>query len=208
MSLDWVAVVPVKGLATAKSRLDPTSGQRRRALARAFAADTVRALRGADPVRVVVVVGGDPELAATLGGADVRLLDEPVPGGLNRAAAAGIDWACRHHPDAGVLVVQADLPALRPTDTSIVLARACAHERAVLADRDGTGTTMLTGRPGHPPRPQFGAGSLARHLADGAVALDAAGLERAGRDVDTAPHLAQVRQLGVGPATSRVLDGG
>jgi 2-phospho-L-lactate guanylyltransferase len=208
MSLDWVAVVPVKALATAKSRLGATSGDRRRALAGAFAADTVLALRGADAVRLVVVVCADPTLSAALAAADVQLLDEPVPGGLNRAAATGIGWAASHHGDAGVLVVQSDLPALRPRDIDTVLHRAGAHPRTVVADRDGIGTTMLTGLPGDLPRPSFGAGSLARHLSDGAVLLDAADLERAGRDVDTAAHLSQARLLGVGPATGQVLRGG
>lgn len=203
----WVTVVPVKARATAKSRLDPGSQARRRALAGAFAVDTVAALVAVDRVRVVVVVCGDHDLARDLSGPHVELLDEPDPAGLNPATEVGIRWSLAHHPDAGICVLPADLPALRPADVAAALHRAASSPRTVLADPEGTGTTMLTGLPGTPPRPCFGPGSLARHVADGAVALDGAGLARASRDVDTAAHLLAVRRLGVGRATRLVLDG-
>lgn len=205
MERQWVAVVPVKALAAAKSRLATVPDLRRRALARAFAADTVTALQGVDSLLSVVAVGGDEHLAADLTDRRVVVLAEPVPGGLNQAAQAGIDWARNRFPQAGILVVPADLPALRSADVARVLALASAHARAVLPDREGTGTTMLTGLPSTPPIPRFGPGSLARHLATGAVALDGTGLERAAYDVDTAVHLEQARALGVGVATGQVL---
>lgn len=206
MSLEWVAVVPVKALATAKSRLDPGPALRRRDLATAFAADTVAALQAVQAVRAVAVVGSDDHLATTLAGFGVVLLDEPVPASLNRAAQRGIDWAAAHHPDAGIVVVPADLPALRPSDVAEMLRLASAHPRTVLGDGENRGTTMLSGLPGSPPRPRFGTDSLAAHRTDGAVVIDGAGLSRASRDVDTHLHLAEVRRLGVGAATARVLD--
>ena len=205
MKRQWVAVVPVKALDTAKTRLTTVPDMRRRELALAFAVDTVTALQGVDCLLAVVAVGGDDDLAADLTHRRVVVLAEPVPGGLNQAAQAGIDWARGRHPQAGILVVPADLPALRSADVARVLAMASAHARAVLPDREGTGTTMLTGLPPTPPVPRFGRGSLARHLATGAVALDATGLERAAYDVDTAVHLEQARALGVGAATGQVL---
>ncbi len=203
----WVAVLPVKALATAKSRLATGSDERRRALARAFAIDTLSALRGSEQMAAIAVVCDDDRLAVTLAAAKVALLAEPGPGGLNGAAKAGITWAAAHHRDAGVIVVPADLPALRTSDVSEVLRRATAHPRTVLGDCEGLGTTMLTGLPGSLPRPRFGPGSFAAHLADGAVGLDATGLDRAARDVDTEQHLNEVRRLGVGSATGRVLAG-
>ena len=206
MSLQWIAVVPVKALATAKSRLDPGPSLRRRDLATAFAADTVTALHAVEAVRAVAVVGSDDQLAEALPGTRVVLLDEPVPADLNRAAQRGIDWAVANHPDAGIVVVPADLPALRPSDVTEMLRLASAHPRAVLGDEENRGTTMLSGLPGSPPRPRFGTDSLSAHRADGAVVIDGAGLARAARDVDTVLHLMQVRRLGVGAATARVLD--
>lgn len=202
----WVAVVPVKALATAKSRLSAGSPEHRQALAGAFAADTISAVRMVSDIEAVLVVCGDRRLAQTFAAPRVTVLDEPEPGGLNAAATAGIRWAASRHPAAGVVVIPADLPALRGDDVQTALSLAVCHPRAALADREGVGTTMLTGLPGSPPRPRFGRGSYAAHLSDGAVGLDGGGLDRAVRDVDTHHHLSQVRLLGVGVATGRVLD--
>ena len=206
MRLVWVAVVPVKTLATAKSRLAPASDERRRALALSFAVDTVAALRAVPEICTVVVVTGDTVVAAGVGGPDVEVLPEPAEGGLNAAITAGVDWSRSRRADAGVVVVAADLPALRSGDVAAVLRTASAHPRTVLADREGTGTTMLTGLPDTPPRPQFGSDSLARHRAEGALVIDGRGLDRAARDVDTPDHLKEARRLGIGAATVQVLD--
>jgi 2-phospho-L-lactate guanylyltransferase len=206
MTLLWVAVVPVKRFAVAKSRLDPGVDGRRQALARAFAADTVTALRAVAEIHVVVVVTGDQQAGRSAQGPGVVVLDEPEPGGLNQAAAAGIRWSRQHHRSAAVAVISADLPALRPQDVSAVLGLAAAHPSAVVADREGTGTTMLTALPDVAVEPRFGPGSLARHRAGGAVVVSAPDLVRAARDVDTASHLAEAVALGVGSETARVLD--
>ena len=206
MRLAWVAVVPVKSLATAKSRLVPASDERRRALALAFAVDTVAALRAVPEIRTVVVVTADPVVAAEVGGPGVEVLPEPAESGLNGAITAGVDWGRSRHADVGIVVVAADLPALRSRDVAAVLRIASAHPRTVLADREDTGTTMLTGLPGTPPRPQFGSNSLARHRAEGVLVIDGAGLDRAARDVDTPDHLTEARQLGVGAATRQELE--
>ncbi len=203
----WVAVVPVKRLDRAKTRLDTGVDGGRPALARAFAADTVTALLAVQEVRLVVVVSGDEEVAQTVRALGAVVLDEPQPAGLNAAVTRGIDWVRRHHPDAAVAVWSADLPALRDSDVRAVLALAATHARGVLPDGEGTGTTVLTALPGVPLRPRFGLDSLRRHRADGAAPLDAPGLVRATRDVDTAGHLDEAVRLGVGRATTRVLHG-
>jgi 2-phospho-L-lactate guanylyltransferase len=202
----WVAVVPVKHFAVAKSRLDAGVDGRRQALARAFAADTVTALRAVEEVHVVVVVTNDHQAGRSVEGPGVVVLDEPEPGGLNQAATAGIAWTREHHRNAAVAVISADLPALRPQDVSTVLGLAAAHPSAVVADREGTGTTMLTALPDVTVVPRFGPGSLARHRAGGAVVVSAPGLVRVARDVDTASQLAEAVALGVGFETARVLD--
>ncbi len=204
-SLPWVVVVPVKPFARAKSRLGPDIDSRRAALARAFAADTVAAVRAVQAVRLVVVVTGDRAAREALRGPGIHLLGEPTPAGLNAAASTGIAWVRRHHPDAAVAVVTADLPALRAEDAATVLRLAAEHPRAVVADREGTGSTVLTAWPGEPLQPLFGPDSMQRHRRDGAVRLHESELVRAARDVDTATQLAEAVRLGVGQATARVL---
>lgn len=75
--------------------------------------------------------------------------------------------------------------------------------RAFLADSAGTGTTLLSVRPGRPLAPAFGAASSARHLASGAVRLRTPDVESVRRDVDTAGDLRRALALGVGPHTAR-----
>jgi len=205
--LPWVAVVPVKQLDRAKTRLDTGIDGGRPALAHAFATDTVVALQSVPDVRRVVVVTGDAEVAHSMRTLGVAVLDEPEPGGLNAAVLTGIEWARAHHPDAGVVVVAADLPALRADDVRTVLALARTHPRGVVPDGEGTGTTVLTALPGVRLRPRFGPDSLQRHRHEGAVQLATDDLVRAARDVDTANQLAEAVRLGVGPETARVLAG-
>lgn len=203
----WVVVVPVKALDAAKSRLAEVGDAQRRALAGAFAIDTVHAVTAVPAVRRVVVVCSDAQLVGRLDGPRVQVIDEPVPGGLNEAAARGIAQALAQHPGTAVAVLPADLPALRPEDLAAALGAASAYPRAVLADRDGTGTTLLTAMPGQTLVPRFGPGSHARHVAYGARSLTGHGRDRVARDVDTPTHLREARVLGVGPETGRLLDG-
>ena len=206
MTLTWVTVVPVKRLDLAKTRLQTGIDGRRPALARAFATDTVAALGAVPEVRTVIVVCGDRRDAESVRGDGVVVIDEPVPGGLNQAASAGIAWAREHHADAAVAVFPADLPALRARDVTAVLALAASHPRAVVADLEGTGTTVLTALPGIELVPRFGPASLAGHREGGAVVVSAPELVRATRDVDTASHLAEAIALGVGSATAKALE--
>src|SRR5437773_870514 len=108
---DWHLVVPVKGGATAKSRLHPPPGIARADLAMALAADCLAACCEGMPPGRVAVVTSDPRVArvaATLGATLV-----PDPGrGLNAAVAAGRDRVVAGDPSAAVAVLLSDLPAL------------------------------------------------------------------------------------------------
>lgn len=198
----WAVVVPVKGGSLAKSRLDPPAGTRAD-LADAFARDTVAALLAADAVSTVLVVTGDPDVSRWVPAAGAHVVADPG-GGLDAAVAEGVVAAARGgHPR--VAVVLGDHPALRPRDVDAALAVAGRYDRAVVADADGTGTALLTGRTGAPLPTAFGAGSAAAHVALGHVRLDvvADGLRV---DVDDAASLAVATALGVGAATRAALD--
>ncbi len=201
----WVVVVPVKPAAQGKTRLAgalPDAVRLR--LVRAMALDTLAAAAGTTAVARVVVVTADAELRELLAGS-VDLVDEPG-GGLNAAVRAGIDRAREADPRAGVAALLGDLPALRPDDLADALRTAAAHERSVVADADGTGTTLLTALPGVDVVPRFGTGSAAAHERDGHVRLAVPTTSTLRRDVDVPDDLTAVRLLGVGPATRAVLD--
>lgn len=201
----WTAVVPVKRTDVAKTRLSGWAGDRRAALALAFALDTVAALHACPAVDDVVVVTDDVEATRALrAGGAVVVADEPRSG-LNPALVHGAGVARARRDGAGVVCVSADLPALRPAEVGRVLAEASRHPRSFVADAGGVGTTLVAFGPGVTVAPRFGTRSRARHRSAGVVELQPMSIPSVRRDVDTPVDLWDAVRLGVGPATRAVL---
>ena len=202
----WTLVVPIKRLDQAKSRLALPSDARA-ALALAMALDTVDAVLGATSVARLVIVTSEEQVRTALDGMPrVQWLDDP-DAGLAGAIARGQDHLSVSATGTGPsAILLGDLPALRPAELDAGLAAARGHQRAMVPDAEGTGTTLLTAGRAQDLRPQFGHGSRAAHEAAGHRVLDQAG-PGLRRDVDTAADLAQAIRLGVGRATADVLAG-
>ncbi|GED98410.1 2-phospho-L-lactate guanylyltransferase [Gordonia crocea] len=212
--MTWGAVLAVKPLSAAKSRLGG-SDEDRGGLVLAMLDDVLAAVTAAGLVALVVTP--DPEIASLAAGAGARAVGEP-------AGAAGLNAAFQHGQRAllervsavsSVVFLQADLPALTATQLRSALA---AHTRLVetesaqsfVADSTGTGTAALLRPADLPDAPFFGSDSAAAHRRAGAHDLVARAAEAAGwtglrRDVDTRADLADAARIGVGPATSRWL---
>ncbi|MCM3657439.1 2-phospho-L-lactate guanylyltransferase [Agromyces mediolanus] len=205
---DWVVVIPVKTFAAAKSRLRPQlDDEQRAALARAFALDTVDAVRTAERVAEVVVVTAEPELGGELAALpDVELVPESGEAGLTAAIELGIAQV-RHGGGRHLAVLLGDLPALRSAALDAALEAACGHRLAFVADLEGTGTTLVTALAGTGLRPGFGPDSAAAHRAAGFADLAVLGTIDLGlrRDVDTVEALEAALGLGVGPRTAEVV---
>jgi 2-phospho-L-lactate guanylyltransferase len=197
----WSVVVPVKRLDQAKSRLSARAGAHREDLALALAHDTVEATLACPLVCRVVVVTDDPRVAGAVGRPRVLVVPDLPDRGLNPALEHGAGRATQDAPGHGVVALAADLPALRAAELSVALGEAAAHPTAFVADAEGTGTTLLTARPGVSLRPRFGRDSRARHLAAGAVELAVAGVTSVRRDVDTEEDLDEALRMGAGPRT-------
>ncbi|MEV8267843.1 2-phospho-L-lactate guanylyltransferase [Microbacterium sp. NPDC076911] len=198
----WAVVIPVKAATRGKSRLD-VPDVNRVALARAIALDTISAVAACDVVARIVVVTDDPTLAIHAGDIpQLRFVDEGDAGGLNQAIERGVKTI----PD-GMLraALLADLPALQSPDLERTLNSAASIARGVVADVDGTGSTLVTMQAGSDWKTAFGEGSFAKHLALRHVPLDVPEDSSLRRDVDTAEHLALAQRLGVGPRTASVL---
>lgn len=214
------AVVPVKRLSAAKSRLAPTLNPAARvALQGAMLCDVLGALAQVPDLAGTVVVSTDPEVlrcarrhgaVALCDPARDRCMNAAVEAGLRHALAAGARMAA---------VIPADLPALDPAEVSAAIAATrasgavhvvpdCRAEgtNALFLPHAGTAGTDLPdagGNTGFGPH-GFGAGSLARHLtADwpgpAAVALPLASLAL---DVDWPDDIARVL-AGAGPTRAR-----
>ncbi|WP_188944764.1 2-phospho-L-lactate guanylyltransferase [Nakamurella endophytica] len=171
MGEPFTVIVPVKATGRGKSRLGLPDAVRG-AVARAMAVDTVVAAALVAPVLVVAEDAADAAVFAALPGVRAHLTRVR---GLNLSVLDGA--AALRRPGAGdappgVAVLPADLPGLDAADLADALRRARQLDRAVVADRQGTGTTLLTGRRPDLLAPAYGEGSFARHVALGAVPLD------------------------------------
>lgn len=196
----WGAVVPVKHLDVAKSRLAGYGDAARRELALAFAADVVTAALECPAVAQVLVVTDDATASGALVALGAVVVPDDPDSGLNPALNHGADLLRAGDPLLGVVTLSADLPALRPDDLAQVLAAVPAGGRAFVADSTGTGTTLLAAAAPSALSPGFGAGSRRRHLDSGAVELPGTAALR--RDVDTPEDLAAALVLGVGRRTA------
>ncbi|MEU5977277.1 2-phospho-L-lactate guanylyltransferase [Streptomyces sp. NPDC047315] len=202
----WSLVVPLKPLALAKSRLAGAAGGiPRPQLALAFAQDTVAAALTCSEVRDVAVVTDDPVAGAELSALGARIVPDLPAAGLNAALAHGARAVRSVRADAAVAALNADLPALRPSELARVLSYARGFSRAFLPDAAGIGTTLLTATEGVELRPAFGGPSRRRHSASGAVEIPLGDVVSVRQDVDAPTDLTAALALGVGPRTTALL---
>jgi len=198
----WSVVIPVKRLEHAKTRLRASlpglTDADHDALVLAMALDTVSAALACAAVGRVLVVTDDPLAGPALSTLGAEHVPDTPDAGLNPALAHGAATAVRLAPGWGVAALGADLPALRPADLAAALAAATGVDRAFVADAPGSGTTLLTARPGVSLRPAYGPDSATAHAAAGAVALMGA-WPSLRRDVDTAQDLSEATRLTLGP---------
>lgn len=198
----WRLVIPVKDQARAKSRLQAPTDVSRAELAHAFALDTLAAVFACRSVSHVLVVTADPRVADRA--TDHGALVEPDPGhGLNDALSTGMARAGAAWGDGPTALLLGDLPALDPRELTLGLAACAAHLRAVVPDRAGTGTVLLTSTRLHGLVPRFGPGSAAAH-ARTARRLDLS-LPRLRTDVDDSDDLGHAMVLGLGACSRAVL---
>jgi 2-phospho-L-lactate guanylyltransferase len=204
----WTIVIPFKGGSNAKSRLGNLGHVRssgpvlRRELALAFLEDTVRAAATAKGVARIIVVSSDPAPVET--GGDALFLPDPGQG-LNAAVEAGIAYARTLDSLAPVAALTADLPCLRPRDLEEALDQARHHRLAVVPDRHGTGTTMISALPYVAVSAQFGTGSCAAHIRAGHSVLALPENSTLRADIDTVDDLADAVRRGVGDHTRDAL---
>lgn len=196
----WSLVVPVKRVENAKTRLGLDAASRA-SLAVAMAVDTVAAALDCALVAEVLVVTDDRRAREALDPLGVRIVADEPDAGLNAALEHGVALVADGHVGA----LASDLPALRPSDLEVVLAEAAAHDRSVVGDLSGTGTTLLCARSAAHFAPRFGVESLAAHLTAGAADLTGLAPESVRRDVDTIDALSGAVDLGVGLATKLAL---
>jgi 2-phospho-L-lactate guanylyltransferase len=201
------ALVPVKRLAAAKSRLLPELGREgARELALALLADVIAPLRAARGIGPVVVVTEDPEAAAAARGAGARALLRPDPG-LNEAIERAAAELAAEGATA-LLVVLGDVAGATARDVeALVAALSELGGRGVVIapSRDG-GTSALLRAPHDVIAAAFGPQSADAHrrLAERArVPLRVLALPSLALDVDSADDLRALLRAAEGGAHVR-----
>jgi 2-phospho-L-lactate guanylyltransferase len=201
----YAVLIPLKATARGKSRLGLPDAQRS-ALARAMALDTVAAVRRTAGVTSVLVLTEDRADAVALDGCGVEVVLTAVRG-LNETIAEGARLLAERGWTAPVAVLPGDLPFLSSVDLGDALS-AAAGRAGVVADADGTGTTLLVAPSPAALRPQFGVGSYRRHRDGGAAALPVEAASSLHRDVDVLSDLRQPFSSAVLGAHTRDVVGG
>lgn len=200
LSRTW-AVVPIRGLRTAKTRLGADlAPDERLALVTEMLRRTLVATRDSSAIAGTIVVTLDPAAARLAKTHGAIGLVERVPG-LNEAIHAGRSVAAARHATA-VLILPADLPRITAAALSELVdaSREAADGAAqvglrslvtLVPDRHGEGTNAMLLSPPAVIEPAFGTASRATHraeaLAAGATYLEIGG--PLGLDVDTRADL-------------------
>jgi 2-phospho-L-lactate guanylyltransferase len=157
-----IAVVPVKALAEAKTRLAGVlSPEQRVALTLEMLHHVLDAITRSGVVEVVAVIGPNPE-GLDLPGSVVYV--KQAREGLNHAVGQGKEWAMGQGADA-YMVVLGDLPLLTPDDIVHVVDLGLNSNTVVLApDRHNTGTNIMLAHPASLARFAYGVESFPKHM--------------------------------------------
>jgi 2-phospho-L-lactate/phosphoenolpyruvate guanylyltransferase len=204
LSRTW-ALVPIRGLETAKTRLgEDLDAEERLALVTRLLHLTLAAARDARGIEGTIVVTMDPDAAGIAKEHHAVGLVERAPG-LNQAIEAARSVAVARGATA-VLVLPADLPSVSASALDELLDVAVSRVRdgarrplvAIVPDRHGLGTNALLVSPPGAIDPAFGDSSRAAHHAR-ALATGAEWLELDGPlslDLDTPADLVAAEAIG------------
>jgi 2-phospho-L-lactate guanylyltransferase len=188
-----VAVIPVKGLQNAKTRLATVlSPQERSALVGEMLSHVIGALHASGVIDNISVVSQQQD---ELNLPSFVTVIPQTEQGLNNLLNQGRQWAQVQQADA-LLVLFADLPLLTPHDIASMVREGELPGTIVLApDRHGSGTNALLSHPVGLAKLAFGPSSFEAHIA---LAKSAAARVRvyhsAGTelDIDTLDDLARL----------------
>jgi 2-phospho-L-lactate guanylyltransferase len=165
------ALVPVKGLASAKQRLQQYLGPEREELAVAMLTDVLDALVASKAIAHTAVVTADPRVAALALQRGLLLVEEGANCEMNAAIALGVR-AIRENGGRRVVIIHSDIPLLtgkeldRMVGVFLERARGCTGELiAISPSADQGGTNCLFMDVKHPFGFSYGKGSFALHCA-------------------------------------------
>lgn len=177
MAAETWALVPLKNLARAKSRLAPAvSGSTRRGLVLAMAEDVLTALGQVPGIDRILLVSNEPEAGSLLrpGGrpagcsAALEVFYSSDREGLNRELEQAAAYAAAQGA-ARVLILHADLPWLEPRTLERFIAQCPPGATCAAQDKLGTGTNAILASLPLPIPLLFGVESLPKYRTEAAA---------------------------------------
>ena len=161
---DTWAIIPVKPLSEAKSRLKPVlEDQSRSQLAVRLLRRTLSVVGGESQVQRVVVTSRDAQALLIAKHAGALPVPEAGGHGLNFALRQAATLATKRGA-LSLLIIASDLPILAPEDLQLLFSAAEDSPVVLAPDRHDAGTNAMFLRPPDLIQPAFGAGSYERHL--------------------------------------------
>jgi 2-phospho-L-lactate/phosphoenolpyruvate guanylyltransferase len=164
-SLNTYAIIPVKPLNRAKSRLARAlKAPTRAALVRSIFSRTLDVITQVERIDGVIVVSRDLTIQELARQRSAIALAE-AESGLNPAITQAAQWAAHHHARS-VIVIPVDLPLITAADLDAVIDRAVEERCIVIApDRHEDGTNVLLVCPPDAIQFAYGASSFNVHRA-------------------------------------------
>ena len=196
MSL-W-AIIPVKPLKNAKSRLTPVlSPEQRFELAQAMFRHVLSVTSTIQQVTGVLVISRDTKALAIAREMGAKTLQEGAMSNLNPALLRATMVVRSWRADS-VLVLPADLPFINAEDLRDMIQLATDRSVVIATDRNRDGTNALLVRPPGAIEYDYGSGSFLRHIR----LAQAAGLrvkdfhsDRLALDIDVPEDLREYQQI-------------
>jgi 2-phospho-L-lactate/phosphoenolpyruvate guanylyltransferase len=159
------AIIPVKPLARAKSRLARAlKAPTRAALVRSIFSHTLDVIAQVKCIDGAIVVSRDLTILELARQRNAITLMES-DSGLNPAITQAAQWAAHHHARS-VIIIPVDLPLITSVDLDAVIDRAVEERCIVIApDRHEEGTNVLLVRPPDAISFAYGIASFTAHRA-------------------------------------------
>ena len=160
------AIIPVKPLRQAKSRLARTlKPPNRAALVRAIFSRTLDVLAQVDRIAGTIVVSRDLTILELARQRSKVITLAEAESGLNPAITQGAQWAMTHDGQAAI-IVPVDLPLITPADLEALIDLATEPRCLVIApDRHDDGTNLMLVRPPDAVQFAYGTASFNAHRA-------------------------------------------
>lgn len=164
------AVLPVKDLGNAKTRLAPSLSLAERAqLCLCMVQDVMTAVSAVSAITGLLVVTRDRQVAQFVENLGARVLDEAPTDGHSGAVRRAAHWLFRRG-ESGILAIPGDIPTVAPAELSRFVA---SHNRehgvngaiTIAPSRDRDGTNCILGTPPDLTPFLFGKDSFRRHIA-------------------------------------------